>query len=88
MSKKQSSIEYYSNMVAEILGDEIVNKLSIEQTLRFSYLDKDVKAMHKDEIEEAYGHGQINGYLYAHQKEIIIFKENYFNKTFGGQDNE
>jgi len=29
-----------------------------------------------------------NGYMYAHQKAITISKENYFNQTFGGQDNE
>ena len=38
--------------------------------------------MHKEEIEDAYGHGQNNGYMYAHKKAITITKENYYNKTY------
>ena len=41
------------------------------------------EAMHKEEIEEAYGHGQNNGYMYANQRAITISKENYFKQTFG-----
>lgn len=78
---KQSSIEW---LVEQIKKD-------INLRLRGFDIDKaleQAKAMHQQEIEEAYGHGQNNGYMYANQKAIIIFKENYFNETFGGQDNE
>lgn len=44
------------------------------------------KQMHKEEIEDAYGHGQNNGYMYAHQKAITITKENYYSQTYGGNN--
>jgi len=71
MSKKQSSVEWFASVTAQ-LG--YVSMEILEQA----------KAMHRKEIEDAYGHGQNNGYMYARQKAITISKENYFNQTFGG----
>lgn len=45
-----------------------------------------IKAMHRKEIEGAYGHGQNNGYMYANLKAIPISKEDYFNRTFGDEE--
>jgi hypothetical protein len=75
-NKKQSSIEWLEWQI----------NLGLSERGLISAF-KEAKAMHKEEIEEAYGHGQNNGYMYAHQKAITISKENYFNQTFGG-DNE
>ena len=78
-SEKQSSVEW------------LVEELSPAITLKEKYILvflKQAKEMHKKEIQDAYAHGQNNGYMYAHQKAITISKENYFNQTFGGQDNE
>ena len=75
-NKKQSSIEWLYNKMYEHRGN-----ITIEEF-------EQAKAMHKEEIEDAYGHGQNNGYMYANQRAITISKENYFNQTFGGQDNE
>jgi hypothetical protein len=40
------------------------------------------KAMERKQIEEAYGHGQNNGYMYANQKAITIRKDQYYNETY------
>ena len=48
-NNKQSSVDWYINNLIEILGDEICNKLTIEQTNRIHFLGKQAKAMHKEE---------------------------------------
>jgi hypothetical protein len=74
-NKKQSSVEW---LVEQLRKNEFIDDPTelIEQA----------KAMHRKQIEDAYGHGQNNGYMYAHQKAITISKENYFNQTFGGNN--
>ncbi len=79
--KKESSIEWLQWAFEHTI-------LTHEQIMQTIGLFEQAKAMHKDEIEEAYGHGQNNGYMYANQRAITISKDNYFNQTFGGQDNE
>ena len=79
-NKKQSSIDLFAIALYEKgflkgNGDEINDLL------------EEHKAMHKEEIEQAYGHGSNNGYMYAMQKNIIVSREQYYNETFGG-DNE
>lgn len=78
MSKKQSSVEW---LFVELLNTP-KDKFEWHSILRKA------KAMHRWEIIDAYGHGQNNGYMYAHQKAMTISKENYFYHTFGGLDNE
>ena len=84
-NKKQSSIDYI-NKVAEILGEEIVNKLSVEQKFRLYYLDRDLKAIHKQEIIDAVDFS--NKKWSSEKVEVIINGQQYYNETFGGQDNE
>lgn len=74
MEKKQSSIE--------LLIEQLLSQHGIDIT-RLAVTDK-AKAMHKEEIEKAYGHGQNNGYMCANQRAIMVSKENYFNQTFKG----
>lgn len=40
------------------------------------------KAMEKEQIIDAYGHGQNNGYVYAFDKAITINREQYYTETF------
>lgn len=77
-NKKQSSIEW---LFFELL-------YTPKDKFEWHTILRKAKAMHREEIEDAYGHGQNNGYMYAHQKAITISKENYFNQTFKEQDNE
>jgi len=78
-NNKQSSVEYYINNLIEILGDEICNKLTIEQTNRIHFLGKQAKAMHKEEIKKSYTTG-FGANL--HQA------EHYYNETFGGNNEQ
>jgi hypothetical protein len=49
---KQSSVEWYINNLIEILGDEICNKLTIEQINKIHNLGNQAVAMHKEEQRE------------------------------------
>ncbi len=76
-NNKQSSVEYYINNLIEILGDEICNKLNIEQTNRIHFLGKQAKAMHKEEVTDSF---------YIGRYEYNNFDSNsaeYYNETFG-----
>ena len=49
---KQSSVEHYILKLIDILGDEIINKISAEQNERIARLEKQAKAMHKEETTQ------------------------------------
>jgi hypothetical protein len=54
--KKQTSIEWYSDMLSEILG-EVVNNFTTEQTMANHYALKQAEEMRKQEIMDAYWDG-------------------------------
>jgi hypothetical protein len=73
---KQSSIDWLISCVTE---DQMVKSKSLNEWLE---IFEQAKTIHKNEVEDAYAHGQNNGYMYANQKAITISKENYFIQTF------
>lgn len=48
------------------------------------HLQHQAKEIEREQIEDAYGHGQNNGYMYANSKAITIRKDQYYNATFKG----
>lgn len=76
---QETSIEWLGHQIATML----MKDLSIEHTKRLSELLEIAGQKHEEEIEDAYGHGQNNGYMYAHKKAITITKENYYSQTYG-----
>jgi len=78
---KQSSIDW---LVEEL--NHNIEFIPLAHWDKIRDIVQQAKAMRRNEIEEAYGHGQNNGYMYAHQKAITISKENYFNQTFGDEE--
>jgi hypothetical protein len=48
--KQQSAVEFYLDKVFDIIGDAILNKLSIEQINKIHDLSKQAKEMHKEEM--------------------------------------
>ena len=79
-NNKQSSVEWYINNLIEILGDEIINKLTIEQTNQIHSLGNKAVAMHKEEIENAYDDGWHNN------NDDYYNPITYYNETFGGNE--
>ena len=78
-NNKQSSVEWYINNLIDILGDEICNKLTIEQTNRIHFLGKQAVAMHKQE--------NLQTWLHCLTENDPITFEDYYNETFGDNNN-
>lgn len=68
---KQTAVEWIMSQLPEILGDHILSNLDVEQTNRIHFLEKQAKAMEKEQIKEAaISQGNITG-------------EQYYNETYG-----
>ncbi len=63
-NKQQTAVEFYLDKVFNIIGDAILDKLSIEQINKIHDLSLQAKEMEKEQIEDA----ELRG------KEIIIIK--------------
>ena len=78
MEKKQSSIEWLSEEI-----DNMISFIDIETSINFKRIVEQAKAMHKYEILETFEKGYVCGYRDNGDGGI-----DYYNETFGGQDNE
>ena len=76
-NNKQSSLDYYITKLTEILGPEIIKQISRDDNERIARLEKQAKAMHKEEIEEAH-----------FAPKYGCFSEQYYNETFGGNNEQ
>ena len=81
-NNKQSSIDFYriesQKLMIKAIRKEITEK---EWRLSENKLGEQAKAMHKDEIEKSYNNGWNSGY---YGKDCL--GENYYNETFGGNN--
>ena len=77
-NNKQSSLDYYITKLTEILG-LYIQQISRDDNERIARLEEQAKAMHKEEIEDAYDTGKestINARLSQNSYR-------YYNETFG-----
>ena len=86
-NNKQSSVEWYINNLIDILGDEICNKLTIEQTNKIHNLGNQAVSMHKEEIKMTAIKCHFEGtrQISKTSEEYIQYGEQYYNETFGGE---
>jgi hypothetical protein len=86
---KQSSIDWLYNtiddeIVSYLDGEKDLNELSIAMLKT----KKQAKAMHKEEVLNAYEQGEEDGYWHpenGYNKKFENSKQ-YYNETYGGQD--
>lgn len=80
----QSSIEFYIQNLIDILGDDVCNKLTIDQTNKIHNLGNQAVKMHKQEIENAYDYGFGDGFDDGRYDDYptYIDSTDYYNKTF------
>lgn len=76
-NNKQSSLDYYITKLTEILG-LYIQQISRDDNERIARLEERAKAMHKEEIGDAYflGYGD-------HQTLDWHDLDEYYNETFG-----
>ena len=67
-----------------------VQWLALRYHHRQGYLSQEdiaeAKQMEKEQIIDAYKHGQNNGYMYKDVGNDIINAEQYYNETYGGKE--
>ena len=80
-NNKQSSLDYYITKLTEILGPEIIKQISRVDNERIARLEKQAKAMHKEEIIEAIEFVEYGG-------EYGIDAQQYYTYTFGGNNEQ
>jgi hypothetical protein len=79
-NKQQTAVEFYIEKLADILDDDIVNKLTIEQTNNISFLTKQAKEIEREQIKDAHLAGQnSNDDFDEYESEV-----EYYNETYGG----
>ena len=83
-NNKQSSVEFFLYEMFSLLG-EFENKAL--PSYKIMDLFEQAKAMHKEEIVNAYANGDNDGYRYMNnQKQEFEHSEQYYNETFGGNN--
>jgi hypothetical protein len=76
-------VEFYLDKIFDIIGDDILDKLSIEQINKIHNLSKQAKEMEKQRIETAYNKGTVHGIDYP-ESTLPLTGEQYYNETYGG----
>ena len=88
-NNKQSALEWYYNEIGKLFNQFIVDKITIyefrNQQLK---LKQQAKAMHKEEIIEAFDEGQEYEYQYHIDLTPKFYSETYYNETFGGNNEQ
>lgn len=78
-NKQQTALEWYDNEIGKLFNQFIVDKITIyefrNQQLK---LKQKAKAMHKEEIKNAF----TNGFI-SHLGSNRIADENFYNETYG-----
>jgi urease accessory protein UreE len=82
-NKQQTAVEFYLDKVFDIIGDAILDKLSIEQINKIHDLSLQAKEMEKQRIETAYNKGTVHGIDYP-ESTLPITGEQYYEQTYGG----
>ena len=80
-NKQQTAVEFYLDKVFDIIGDAILDKLSIEQINKIHDLSLQAKEMEKHRMIEF-----TNEWFEEYQCGLGNFKnpEKYYNETYGG----
>ena len=82
-NNKQSSVEYFHDAVNDIIANKRpCNSNEVAKILL------EAKAMHKEEIIEAFDEGQEYEYQYHIDLTPKFYSETYYNETFGGNNDE
>jgi hypothetical protein len=82
-NKQQTAVEFYLDKVFDIIGDAILDKLSIEQINKIHDLSLQAKEMEKQRIETAYNKGTVHGIDYP-ESTLPITGEQYYEQTYEG----
>jgi hypothetical protein len=78
-NKQQTAVEFYLDKVFDIIGDAILDKLSIEQINKIHDLSLQAKEMEKEQKANTW-----NNAINAVEKDKWESFDQYYNETYGG----
>jgi hypothetical protein len=81
-NKQQTAVEFYLDKVFDIIGDAILDKLSIEQINKIHDLSLQAKEMEKEQIKNAFWNGDNTDC--TSEQNIEEFADQYYNEIYGG----
>jgi len=84
-NKQQTAVEFYLDKVFDIIGDAILDKLSIEQINKIHDLSLQAKEMEKEQHATTWDKAMDN--LDARGGNIVrawVDFDDYYNETYGG----
>jgi hypothetical protein len=79
--KKLTPVQFYLDKVFDIIGDDVLDKLSNEQLNKIRNLGIQAKEMEKEQIAEAYWNGSDG---IEDKTSILKIGIEYYNETYGG----
>jgi hypothetical protein len=82
-NKQQTAVQFYLDKVFDIIGDDVLDKLSNEQLNKIRNLGIQAKEMEKERMKGMYVEGSFAKMRYYDGLEYID-AEQYYNETYGG----
>jgi hypothetical protein len=82
-NKQQTAVEFYLDKVFDIIGDAILDKLSIEQINQIHDLSKQAKEIGKEQIAKAFDDGDYNYHYSRKTGDDFEDGKEYFNEIYG-----
>jgi hypothetical protein len=81
-NKQLTAVEFYLDKVFDIIGDAILDKLSIEQINKIHDLSLQAKEMEKKQIINSFCNGDNTDC--TSEQNIEEFADQYYNEIYGG----
>jgi hypothetical protein len=80
-NKKQTAVEFYLDKVFDIIGDAILDKLSIEQINKIHDLSLQAKEIGKEQAIRL--HYEYELYVMMNESDVMTFGQ-FYKQTYGG----
>ena len=82
-NKELTAVEFYLDKVFDIIGDAILDKLSIEQINKIHDLSKQAKEMEKEQIAKAFDDGDYNYHYSRKTGDDFEDGKEYYQEVYG-----
>jgi hypothetical protein len=81
-NKQQTAVEFYIDKIFDIIGDAILDKLSIEQINKIHDLSLQAKEIQKEQIAKAFDDGDYNYHYSRKTGNDFEDGQEYFNELY------
>ena len=82
-NKQQTAVEFYLSKIFDIIGDDILDKLSIEQINKIHDLSLQAKEMEKEQIAKAFDDGDYNYHYSRKTGDDFEDGKEYYQEVYG-----